>query len=99
MPYKTEKGRIDLTPELKATLRIPDEWRAVVAAVLREGLQVPRGIGELKDTRGRSQSRSCPSIGDQGAELRVYSSGASTGSCRIVKNVQVNPAATFCLAQ
>ena len=54
-----EEGRVDLAPELEAALGIPDEWRAVVTAILGECLQVPRGIGELKNTREEPVANPC----------------------------------------
>ena len=46
---EVEIGRVQLAAKEKATLLVPAEGRAVIAAVVCEGLQVPCGVRELKD--------------------------------------------------
>ena len=77
IPYRWKEGRVDLAPELEAALRIPDEGRAVVTAILRERLQVPRGIGEFEDAREEPVAKSVSTVPT--AQCIAYFSGRSAG--------------------
>ena len=46
---EVEEGGVQLAAQQEASLGVPAERRAVVPAVGGEGLQVPRGVCELKD--------------------------------------------------
>ncbi|MFW6074174.1 MAG: hypothetical protein ACOC9Y_01170 [Chloroflexota bacterium] len=45
-----EEGGVELAAQQEAALLVPPEGRPVVAAVLRERLEVPGGVAEFKRT-------------------------------------------------
>ena len=49
---EVEVERVEFAAHEEAALVVPDEGRTVIADILREGLQIPCGVGEFQHTRG-----------------------------------------------